>query len=391
MSDLICPRCSSVVLEQCEHNGREVDVCSGCGGMWVQRDAASSSHETSAERGDVALLKDIPTTFGTETEMSCPCCDESPKLTEVHVDDVRELTVDICSACNGFWFDHKEWDHLEACRSWKQLQQKSQKTSAYVTWVFQLLTGMPAEFNIRPRRLPVVTITIMLLCSALFLLMVNVPGVASWAESLGAKSGRGSLQTMFNLFSNLFVHAGWLHLLGNMYFLYVLGDNVEDVMGRRRYVLFFLGCGALAVIPHLLMGSGIMMVGASGAIAAVMGAYFVLFPHAEMTVMWNLFHVRVNARMWLGGWMAFQLFCLWGDPTSVTTGIGWSAHVIGFIAGFAVTHLWRKQLVDSHPFLHLVETNRLHVLTDKKTTANEQEQIPTSEPVLVSLPNLGQA
>jgi len=142
------------------------------------------------------------------------------------------------------------------------------------------------------------------------------------------------------IFTSIFLHGGWLHLIGNMWFLWIFGDNVEDELGHLAYLLFYLGCGLLASTAHILANptSVIPAVGASGAIAGVMGAYLVRFPYARIvTLVWVFVFVttiEVPAVLMLVYWFAIQ-FASGAAETgaSDTGGVAWWAHVGGFVAG----------------------------------------------------------
>jgi membrane associated rhomboid family serine protease len=144
---------------------------------------------------------------------------------------------------------------------------------------------------------------------------------------------------IFSAFTAMFVHGGWLHLLGNMLFLYVFGNNVEDHLGRVRYLLFYLGCGLIATYAFAVFtgsGSTQPLVGASGAIAGVLGAYLWLFPRAKVTslVPFLLFlPFRLPAWLVLGGWFVLQWAYAQGAGMSGDAGVAYFAHVAGFIAG----------------------------------------------------------
>ena len=139
-------------------------------------------------------------------------------------------------------------------------------------------------------------------------------------------------------FTSMFLHAGWLHLIGNMWFLYLFGDNVEDRLGHFRYLVTYLICGFAAAFTHFMfnMHSKIPTVGASGAIAGVLGAYFVLFPNARVLTWVFVFVVQLPAWLVLGWWFVLQF--LSGAATSMSPAVQanpvavW-AHVGGFITG----------------------------------------------------------
>jgi membrane associated rhomboid family serine protease len=136
----------------------------------------------------------------------------------------------------------------------------------------------------------------------------------------------------------MFLHGGWLHLLGNMLFLYVFGNNVEDRLGRLRYLLFYLGCGYAATYGFSLFqaGSTQPLVGASGAIAGVLGAYLVLFPRAKVWSLLTFFFflpVRLPAWLVLGGWFVLQYLYFRGAGLAAGSGVAYGAHVVGFLVG----------------------------------------------------------
>ncbi|MCY4343727.1 MAG: rhomboid family intramembrane serine protease [Gammaproteobacteria bacterium] len=150
------------------------------------------------------------------------------------------------------------------------------------------------------------------------------------------------------LLTSMFLHGGWFHILGNLWFLWVFGDNIEDVMGPLRFIVFYLLCGLAAAFAQILSdpGSAIPMVGASGAIGGVMGAYALLFPRARVQTLLILgFYVTtigVPAFVMLGYWFLLQV--LGGLPAlgSSEGGVAFWAHIGGFVAGLALIHLFRR-------------------------------------------------
>jgi membrane associated rhomboid family serine protease len=155
--------------------------------------------------------------------------------------------------------------------------------------------------------------------------------------------------------SSMFMHGGWFHIIGNMWFLWVFGNNVEDIMGRGRYVAFYLLCGVAAALAQLMTNthSAVPMVGASGAIGGVMGAYAVTYPRARVrTLIFLGFIVQtvsVPALGMLGYWFVLQL--LGGLPAlgDEAGGVAFWAHVGGFLAGVVFVHLFRNaELLAAH-------------------------------------------
>ena len=149
----------------------------------------------------------------------------------------------------------------------------------------------------------------------------------------------------------MFLHGGWLHILGNMLFLYVFGNNVEDRMGRMKFLLFYLFCGYVAAYGFAAgnADSTATLVGASGAIAGVLGAYLVVFPRARVTSVLPLGFIFIPLKLpaWgvLGGWFLLQWLYSSGTAVASGAGVAYLAHVFGFIAG-AVIALIAKPFLD---------------------------------------------
>jgi len=151
--------------------------------------------------------------------------------------------------------------------------------------------------------------------------------------------GHVSIQEFSTFFSAMFMHAGFAHLIGNMWYLYIFGDNVEDRMGKENYLLFYLSCGVLAALTHILVypTSSIPSLGASGAIAGVLAAYLLLFPGAQVTT-WITWFFRPKLPAWVLIGVFFAMNCingLLGEDNQV----GWFAHIGGFLGGILLLKL----------------------------------------------------
>ena len=158
----------------------------------------------------------------------------------------------------------------------------------------------------------------------------------------------------WKLVTSMFLHGGWFHLIGNMLFLWIFGNNVEDVLGRGRYLLLYLCCGVAAALTQALANysAHVPMVGASGAIAGVLGAYLLLYPHANVRVfVWIVIFFRmVNVPAWilLGLWFGMQLVSgLMRAPG--TPGVAFWAHIGGFVSGLILVSLLRPSGVPVPP------------------------------------------
>ncbi len=209
-------------------------------------------------------------------------------------------------------------------------------------------------------RTPIVTVALIAACVLVYL----------WQTSLGPQAGQAAVYSFgfipavvfegvtlpaelvrvpagLTLLTSMFLHGGFMHLAGNMLYLWVFGNNIEDVCGHLRFVLFYLLCGLVAALAQALPNpaSEIPMIGASGAISGVLGAYLLLFPHARVRVLIPLglvFFTTVRAGWLLGFWFIFQLLSGLGTRPA-GGGVAFWAHVGGFIAGLALILVLRDK------------------------------------------------
>ena len=158
------------------------------------------------------------------------------------------------------------------------------------------------------------------------------------------------LPAWLTIFSSMFLHGGWMHLIGNMLYLWVFGNNVEDAMGHRRFIVFYLACGLLAALTQAVLNpdSEIPMIGASGAISGVLGAYLLLHPHARILVVIPIVIVIYTpwiAAYWvLGFWFVLQLINSLTSASDVG-GVAYGAHIGGFVAGMLLIPLFKYRHV----------------------------------------------
>jgi membrane associated rhomboid family serine protease len=207
-------------------------------------------------------------------------------------------------------------------------------------------------------RTPIVTVGLIAICVLVYLWQSSlgprgaqavvygfgfIPAVVFEGASLPPKLVR--VPAELTLVTSMFLHGGFMHLAGNMLYLWVFGNNIEDVCGHFRFVLFYLLCGLVAAFAQALPnpGSEVPMIGASGAISGVLGAYLLLFPHARVRVLVPLilvFFTTLPAGWLLGFWFVFQLLSGLG-ASSAKGGVAFWAHVGGFIAGMGMIYLLR--------------------------------------------------
>ena len=197
----------------------------------------------------------------------------------------------------------------------------------------------PISDVIPSRRTPVVTIGLIVLNTLAFLYELSLSDVELDRLVRAAGTVPGDFSALDTV-TSLFLHGGWLHFLGNMLYLWIFGDNVEDSFGHVRFLLFYVFCGAAAAIAQVVIhpDSMVPMVGASGAIAGVMGAYFVLFPQSRVLagvfIIFFIDVVEIPAIFFLGIWFLMQLFSGVGSLVDAADGgIAFFAHVGGFVVG----------------------------------------------------------
>ena len=157
------------------------------------------------------------------------------------------------------------------------------------------------------------------------------------------------ISAWMTVFTSMFMHGGWMHIIGNMLYLWIFGNNVEDAMGHGRFVVFYLVCGVAAFLAHAMLqvNSEIPTVGASGAISGVLGAYLLLHPRARVLVViplgFFLYTTRLPAGIVLAFWFIFQL--LNSVVAASESGVAWGAHVGGFVAGMVLIPFFKYRRV----------------------------------------------
>ena len=219
----------------------------------------------------------------------------------------------------------------------------------------------PIRDTVPNRSFPATTWLIIILCGIVFLFETTLKqkalerfivffGIVPVEYTKHHRHGL-TLTDYLSFLTTLFLHGGWLHFLGNMWFLKIFGSKVEDRMGHSRFLVFYLVSGILASLFYIYFSpkSSMPVIGASGAIAGVMGAYYVMFPRARILTFIPIFifplFIEVSAFFFLGWWFLLQLFS--GTVTLVlpkTWGeVAWWGHIGGFIAGIVLVHFFRKR------------------------------------------------
>ena len=221
---------------------------------------------------------------------------------------------------------------------------------------------IPLRDTIPTRTFPGVTIALIAANVLVFLFQVSLGPQAGGAlvAAFGAVPAQITgaaphaapvLSPPLTILTSMFLHGGFAHLLGNMVFLWIFGNNVEDATGHVRFVFFYLACGVAAALSHVAAqpGSTVPMVGASGAISGVLGAYFLLFPHARIVTLVFLGFfaqtVQIPAFFFLGFWFLMQFLSGAVSFGTQGGGVAWFAHIGGFLAGFALLIPFKRRRV----------------------------------------------
>ena len=323
--NLICPACEQKMTQKIfrSGDGLTIDQCPNCYSVWLDQGELGKSkrlvREYFGKHGNKLGKKNYFRAYPVaKTVKKLPMI--SPRMPML---DLSE--------------DERDENAEE-----RELEQGT--TAAEVTWgiwAFTALTGMPLEaYNPPRRRFPYVVIT---------LIVVNV--LIHWLIAVNSATAKQIYYTygavpqavmhghnLFSLITHAFLHASWPHLLFNMYFLWVFGDNVEDRLGHGKFIFFYGICALLSGIGQLLtMGyANIPLVGASGAIAGVMGAYLYFFPKAAFYQAIIIpYPLKIPAVVYLGGWVLIQFF----GHLHARSNIAWWAHLCGFFVGLFLAWL----------------------------------------------------
>ena len=205
---------------------------------------------------------------------------------------------------------------------------------------------IPVRDVIPSRTTPVVVLVILAVDTVVFLLALAVSGgaIGALAHAWGSPFTRASLVPVL---ASLFLHGGWVQLVSNMLCLWLFGENVEDRMGRARFLLFYLLCGAIAGLVHALTTSRVApALGSAGAVAGVMGAYFVLYPRSRVLTLVPFALVETPAVLYLAIWFVLQLLAGAGLPLAAAPGVtgpGLGALAAAFAGGAALVLLFRRR------------------------------------------------
>ncbi len=348
-----CTKCerSLVSLSQ---KGIRFEFCFHCEGTWVAPEGLAAFLGLEEE-----LLPDR--SFSLLGERFCPACGK--RLYGHPYPALGGAILLSCKACGKIWIEAIEIERLKKAlvvrgdrgvpsRGGKRRQRtgtlipsmrgKEERRDAvsHLVWLFQFLTGFPMEVDHPVRRVPLAVISLIVANVVVFLVSAFAPGgLSAMIEHFGFFPGRGAPpHRLLSMVTSMFLHAGRGHLLSNLYFLYIFGDNLECRLGRLRFLWLYFTCGFAAVGLHAFLSPDPSpMVGASGAISGLLGAYLITFPQVELYQFVFFFRLRISIGLYAGVWLGLQFLHAWlGVP-----GVAWYAHIGGFLTGAMLGMLWR--------------------------------------------------
>ena len=354
-----------------EGNGEvQIDACPVCNGAWFD------AGELDLLAGETANIEQALDTAERPTRRACPrgC----GIMRERDLPGIIRTPVDHCPKCGGIWLDGHERHKLAKSTTREgQEDRKTQLKRRGAIWAVQLLVQLPVEVENPVNKTPWVVISLLLtMCLGFGLEQLGIiefidncspapgshglPSGAMFADLADSATIRdlclapvgGALRdqwrhmgfeavtmgSYYTLATHWFLHGGWLHLLGNCYFLYIFGDNVETLFGRVRFALFFLIAAIVGGLAEVWLGHNTLMpiVGASGGIAGVMAAYLWCFPRNKLFQMILFIQLKLPVWVYLVFWVGLQAVM---GLFSNQVGVAWFAHLFGFIAGAAMTPL----------------------------------------------------
>jgi membrane associated rhomboid family serine protease len=346
-----CPKCGKG-MHPLRLEGVDLDVCPACDGMWFDAGelSAAAGLSFSTEPTGEALRS------ARRTWHRCPLC--AVRLYERELAPGSGIMIDQCTQCQGLFLDRGEFTQarnyfasIGAAPRARRPEREGSRDEAPATLnpdsslltMFQYLTGLPMELY-TPQTLFPPVVCALIAANVVVLVAAYLMGLDSAIDQLGLVPARAFEPGSVHRFvTSMFMHGGVFHLLGNMYFLYIAGDNVEDRLGPWRFAAFYMMCGLAAGLAQVAgePASAVPVVGASGAISGVLGAYVVLFPRNRFLVRWlarglwgwyRPIEFEMPAYGYFGFWIALQVvYGLLGVP-----GVAWWGHIGGFGCGVAV-------------------------------------------------------
>lgn len=341
-----CPRCT-FPLDVVTHHGTELDHCRRCGGTFL--DPGEETQIFGAVVSPEVWEQSSVTHELGPSGLKCPQ-DRAQFITYAVEHEDQSVEVDLCKECSAMWLDAKEGRKL------RDIVMKAGQTTltdlvsdqlpSIPTYLFQLFSGLPIEVWNPKRKHPTITISLILTLYGVF--------AAQLVDSLtgGVDAPQGLIEVfglvparvlggshLWTLITSAFLHGGIAHIFGNTYFFYVFGDNIEDILGKWRFLFIYFFAAAAGSIVQVVFQTDptTPVIGASGAVAGLMGAYIVLFSRVKLYLVLFFIRFKIDVLWYIGFWVAYNvIMALAGGE-----GIAWMAHIGGFLVGALIAFRYR--------------------------------------------------
>ncbi|MBI5675703.1 MAG: rhomboid family intramembrane serine protease [Nitrospirae bacterium] len=336
-------------------HGIEIESCSECDGAWFDRNELPQylSNKADSDWHNVLLNeKQLKTNndFGFNGGGFCPKCNQA--VEQISIPDLK-IKILKCVGCMGVWIRRC---HLQPLTQWyitatpsQKLQLKDYDDQAD-TWEIEedaplgaSLLGLIKDDN-PTRSFPYTTASLIIINTLIFIYCLYLKD-NTFLLMVPASLLSSPLTNIHTVFTSMFMHANIFHLIGNMYYLWVFGDNVEDRLGPIKYLSVYLFCGVIADFTHALVTDrpDLPTLGASGAISGILGGYLLLYPKARISAFSLVYFrsIRFTSPAWLylGVWFFGQQ---WLNAALGSCGVAWYAHIGGFISGFLILLLLKS-------------------------------------------------
>jgi membrane associated rhomboid family serine protease len=341
----ICPVCF-IELGRIKVGIHQTLQCHVCSGIFLPYEQLQNQFKKDASIFSLLIQT---------TNLHRKCPSDRKKMDEKKLaDGSNSILIDHCSHCQGVWFDpgeilqankilRKNFGRSFYKKHASTIVQKAEYDAENYDqspsmrdpmWWFSVLTYLPVEGYNKVFRTPMITWGFLLLCLLVYGFQVLYPELLFPKYALSSKSATNH---PIELVTSIFMHGNIFHLLGNLYFLKTFGDNVEDRMGRLLFVMLFLFSGCFAGISFVLFDpSNLPMIGASGAVSGILGAYLIYFPKVKVFLIPNIFTrfrlIPFSIMIYIPIWFIYQVV----QAFLSNEAIAWSAHIGGFIAGYAM-------------------------------------------------------
>ncbi|PCJ35862.1 MAG: hypothetical protein COA99_13575 [Moraxellaceae bacterium] len=341
-NQLICPRCFFLLMKE-KVKGHDVDHCIRCGGTFLEKGKENAILGKTASPDiwkETEICEKKPS-----QKLICPKDHHTLNTYRVTFDE-SNVEVDTCPACDGLWLDPQEGKKLLdiVLHAGQNKDSTFSDTPGIRSYLFQAFSGMPVEAWNPVHHRPVLTLGLIGILITAFIMQLTINGFHELLVLVPVTFLAGD--QLWTLISAGFLHGSVAHLLGNLYFLYIFGDNVEDYLGRARFVFLYLSALIISTLSFTLIRSDLEhgFLGASGAIAGLMGAYLALFPKIKLYFTVFFIPIRLNVVWYLAAWLAFNISMM----VIGVDGIAWTAHIAGFIAGLILGTFFQFQSIQQH-------------------------------------------